>query len=86
MKRVQPAVTIVGHVVREMRKRYFFIFSPLVAEKVTCPGTPECSGKGTCNTGICECDAPWGGPNCDQSIQIIIQLNNCNSRVYFDYR
>ncbi|KYQ92311.1 EGF-like domain-containing protein [Tieghemostelium lacteum] len=32
-----------------------------------CPGTPECSGHGNCQsqTGVCQCTSPWFGNDCN---------------------
>lgn len=32
--------------------------------QVTCPGTPMCSGHGTCNDGACACAAGYSGADC----------------------
>eukprot|EP01133_Synstelium_polycarpum_P006563 gene6563-7609_t len=30
-----------------------------------CPGSPKCSGKGTCDSGVCICDTSYGGASCE---------------------
>ncbi|KAI8471681.1 MAG: hypothetical protein J3K34DRAFT_506016 [Monoraphidium minutum] len=36
------------------------------AFNASCPGAPVCGGVGVCNriTGLCDCPAGWGGPDC----------------------
>ena len=41
-----------------------------------CPGEPsECSGRGVCRSGSCECDPGWGGPDCGHRACV----DDCNS-------
>lgn len=42
-------------------------YTILVDLSNTCPGSPPCSGHGTCANGICSCVPGWGGPSCSQS-------------------
>lgn len=40
----------------------------------TCPN--NCSGNGTCNSGVCTCDAGWTGVDC--STFTCVDVNNCS--------
>lgn len=42
-------------------------------ESLHCPGTPQCSGHGTClASGACQCNDPWTGPECNKGIVSIL--------------
>lgn len=38
-----------------------------------CPGSPQCSGRGPCEKGVCKCPSGWSGSSCDLSTSIIIE-------------
>eukprot|EP00026_Physarum_polycephalum_P000586 Phypoly_transcript_00587.p1 GENE.Phypoly_transcript_00587~~Phypoly_transcript_00587.p1 ORF type:complete len:1459 (+),score=169.69 Phypoly_transcript_00587:333-4379(+) len=45
----------------------------------TCKGTPECSRKGKCVQGVCECSGSWSGPDCSVDGTLPINIGGGNS-------
>jgi len=67
-----------GEVVRMAELNVLSITTPLVGQDEYCPGTPYCSGHGTCNRTIpkklgdpswlCICDMTYAGSNCSMRV------------------
>jgi tenascin len=55
-------------------------FASSSATSPTSPTVDSCSGHGTCTTGRCKCDAPFGGYDC--SYKTCTHLDECNGNGY----
>lgn len=49
----------------------------------TCKGTPECSGHGECEKGVCDCDNGWYGDICNtqDQVPITVIVNNTSPTI-----
>lgn len=53
--------------------------TPPMAKK--CPGTPVCHGRGDCDikTGLCWCEAGWGGRGCEEETPLFVEVVHINA-------